>query len=159
MKTLKQIAFLAFLVFTAQLVAGQEEKPQNSTTKANHNTARSNKTTIAAPDKNTGGDVSTDTGNAASGTKATDYNSSRSNRTTSASKLENNSSEQSKKGYDYYKAQSDQGSTKAQDHNSSRSNKTASKVNPDDGSGSGDEKNTDVDKKTDKNASARSKKK
>jgi hypothetical protein len=39
----------------------------------------------------------------------------------------------SKKGYDYYKANSELNSagTKAQDHNSSRSNKTASSVAPD----------------------------
>lgn len=70
--------------------------------------------------------------------KAQNNNTVRSNRTESKavigqSEAQNgNNSANSKKGYDYYKAQSDLNSTKSQDHNSSRSNKTSqSNVNID----------------------------
>jgi hypothetical protein len=89
-----------------------------------------------------------------SGSKSQDHNSSRSNKTSSVaapdlnSKVETENKEtttnagntsSSKKGYDYYKANSDVNSakpipstTKAQDYNSSRSNKTSSIAAPND---------------------------
>jgi len=83
--------------------------------------------------------------------KAQNNNTVRSNRTESKAAIDQSGSQNdnnagsSKKGYDYYKAQSDLNSaksatstTKAQDHNSSRSNKTASTI--DNGNGSGAEK-------------------
>jgi len=82
--------------------------------------------------------------------KAQNNNTVRSNRTEGKAAIDNsvtqdNNAASSKKGYDYYKAQSDMNSaksatstTKAQDHNSSRSNKTASTI--DNGNGSGTEK-------------------
>jgi hypothetical protein len=70
--------------------------------------------------------------------KAQNNNTVRSNRTESKAAIgqseaqNGNNSANSKKGYDYYKAQSDLNSTKSQDHNSSRSNKTSqSNVNID----------------------------
>lgn len=158
MKTLQQIIFLAFFVFAAQLAAGQEEKPQNSTTKANHNTTRSNKKAIAVPDKDNNGNVTTD--DAVSG-KAQNHNSSRSNKSV-VDKPDASSAAQSKKGYDYYKANSDNvrkrpGGTK--DHNSSRSNKTASQADPDEPTDSGDLTKSDVEQKTNKSEAARSKRK
>ena len=75
MKTIKRMTTLFLVVLTFNFVSGQEQKPsgnepQNEVTKANYNTVRSNKKSIAAPDKKPGGDVSTDTDNSNSGTTA-----------------------------------------------------------------------------------------
>jgi len=95
-----------------------------------------------------------------SGTKAQDHNSTRSNKTASSVAPDNTTEggeTMTKKGYDYYKAQSDMNSTgsksKGQDHNSTRSNKTASKVAEDPGAGEGNSKA--IDDKTDKSSAAR----
>jgi hypothetical protein len=84
--------------------------------------------------------------------KAQNNNTVRSNRTESKAAIDqsgsqnDNNAASSKKGYDYYKAQSELNSaksatstTKAQDHNSSRSNKTASPIDKGNNSGA-DEK-------------------
>lgn len=63
--------------------------------------------------------------------KGQNNNTVRSNRTNDKTMLNNssgsgnNSEASSKKGYDYYKAQSDMSTSKTKDHNSSRSNKSS----------------------------------
>ena len=136
MKAKVRFSVILMFLFTAFLVNGQEPQksettPSGSGTKAqDHNSTRSNKTASSvAPDNNPAG---------------SDKNTPKENQ----GKGENGR----KKGYDYYKAQSEM-QNKAQDHNSSRSNKTASKVAEDSGAGEGNSKS--IDDKTDKSPAAR----
>lgn len=153
MKSNVRFSIVLVFLFASFLVNGQEAKkteitPSGSGTKAqDHNSTRSNKTASSvAPDNNPeGSDINTPKAN---------HNTVRSNKATAVDmgKGENDS----KKGYDYYKAQSEM-QNKAQDHNSSRSNKTASKVAEDPGAGEGNSKS--IDDKTNKSEAARAKRK
>lgn len=152
MKAKIRFSIILMFLFTAFLVNGQEAQkaettPSGSGTKAqDHNSSRSNKTASSVAPDNTpeGGETNT--------LKA--------NHKSAAAEQDQGSGEK-KKGYDYYKAQSDMKSagsqSKAQDHNSSRSNKSSSKVAEDPGAGEGNSKS--VDDKTDKSEAARAKRK
>ncbi|HCY41618.1 MAG TPA: hypothetical protein DHV48_09730 [Prolixibacteraceae bacterium] len=149
MKAKIRLSIISTFLFAALLVNGQEPQKSETTssgsgTKAqDHNSTRSNKTASSvAPDNNPEGDDKN--------TPKANHNSVRSNKSTAVDQGKSESS--SKKGYDYYKAQSEM-HNKAQDHNSSRSNKTASKVAEDSGAGEGNSKS--IDDKTDKSPAAR----
>jgi hypothetical protein len=131
MKSILKITAIIFLVCSFHPTQAQEQTkattqtggihPEESPSQKaqNNNTVKSNRTEgKAAIDQSNSGATQNDNSNAAT----------------------------SKKGYEYYKAQSDLNSaksatstTKAQDHNSSRSNKTASPIDKGNNSGA-DEK-------------------
>jgi hypothetical protein len=130
MKLKSGISTLLFFILAIFISTGQEPLKQESTvppasgTKAqDHNSSRSNKSSsVAAPDVNSDGSETE--------AKKFNQNSSRSNHTR-ANETEKPESQASKKGYDYYKSQSDLKSEdakqKAPGHNSTRSNKSGPK--------------------------------
>lgn len=148
MKAKIRFSIILMFLFAAFLVNGQEAQktepaPSGSGTKAqDHNSTRSNKTASSVAPDNT--------------SEGGETNSLKANHKPAAADPGQGTVEK-KKGYEYYKAQSDMNSTgsqsKAQDHNSTRSNKTASKVAEDPGSGEGNSKA--IDDKTDKSSAAR----
>lgn len=129
MKIKFSISTALLVVLAVFFATGQEpQKPESpaatSQTKAqDHNSSRSNKTSsVVAPDVNSGGSESN--------TQKFNQNSSRTNKGKQVDQGKPES-QASKKGYDYYQAQSDLKSDdakqKAPDHNSTRSNKSGPK--------------------------------
>jgi hypothetical protein len=151
MKTTIIFSIFCLFFFSAQISLGQvQEKSSNSLggnngTKAqDHNSTRSNKSSIQAPDF---GPNEKDT---VTGSAKSNQGKPKSNVSGGVDQVKGLDE---RKGYQYYKAKSDvsspDASSKAQDHNSTRSNKTASGVAPN--SNTGGENSNPAGKTTNQN--------